>query len=259
MYIKEEKNKLESSISLSGKIIKRQAFTLIELLVVIAIIAILASLLLPTLGRARTTAKGLQCLNNLKQLGAATSLYQGDNQDFFMPHSQYRGSTIYWTNFFFDAKYATGKTMLCPIVRNVYEAEYTSNKVLFWSTSRVTPDYGYNSFFLADAPTNEFVAQFIVRINQVRRPSATLVLADDFETSQQYYTYGHFYLRPVFNTVSAGQFDARHQKAVNTTWADGHVSSERCQVSGSGPYGSSLASPYQTLTRYLDPGLKTYK
>jgi len=56
----------------------RAGFTLVELLVVVAIVAILASILLPALTRAREEAKRLKCMSNLKQLGIAFALFEAD-------------------------------------------------------------------------------------------------------------------------------------------------------------------------------------
>ena len=62
-------------------------FTLIELLVVIAIIAILASLLMPALGRARESGRAATCLSNVKQLTLANLLYADSNNSFLVPYA----------------------------------------------------------------------------------------------------------------------------------------------------------------------------
>jgi prepilin-type N-terminal cleavage/methylation domain-containing protein len=60
---------------------QKKGFTLIELLVVIAIIAILAAMLLPALAAAKRKAQKINCVNNLKQVGLAFRIWEGDNSD----------------------------------------------------------------------------------------------------------------------------------------------------------------------------------
>jgi prepilin-type N-terminal cleavage/methylation domain-containing protein len=70
---------------------RRKAFTLIELLVVVAIIALLISILLPSLARAREITKRAVCASNLRGIGQATKVYSNDNADWY-PSTAYQES-----------------------------------------------------------------------------------------------------------------------------------------------------------------------
>lgn len=109
---------------------KRSGFTLIELLVVITIIGVLASLAIPTLGKAQEKARSVQCGNNLRQLGIATVAYLGDHDDTL-------SSGADWPKQYRDNGYLTdNKIFLSPFDRRSITGSDDSQPV----------SYGLNEF-----------------------------------------------------------------------------------------------------------------
>ena len=196
------------------------AFTLIELLVVIAIIAILASLLLPALSRAKSKASSVQCLSQMRQIGLATILYV-DDSDGYLPrssHSALAYGQLPWG--YALVPYVLGKSFTRPDSRwtNLFSTLYHCPQ-----DKRATTDWSYGKNVYPELSAEETGGPTWSRLAQIPRSAATVLYAEKGGGSMADHLLAHYWR-------SGGQPEVdrkRHDLKSNYIYADGHAVKQR--------------------------------